>query len=236
MRPSGWSRNSISRHPDDRPPLARSSASRATFGGGRFHRVDAGLAGRHEHVGHGAPGRRPRRDGGRRAPLDVVGMGDDHRGPLPAVGELLQVHPVDRTGRSGRGSSRIPGRIPPERIPPRWGNAGQRRALEAAVDDEGLPGDVGRLVGEQEQGRRTPSPSRCPGGRAAPACAPATAGPARRSRPSAVSIRPGRDDVRPHRAPLALQGDVAHEPAERRLRGVVGRDPAARLDARPRRR
>ena len=190
MQPSGWSRNSISDTPTSgRPgPLLGLPGD---LGGCRFHRVDPRLAGRHEHVGDGAPGRRPRGHSGRRAPLDVVGMGGDHRRPLPAVGELLQVHPVDRNG-----SISAPGQM---------GEAlGQRRGAEAAVDDEGLAGDVRGLVREQEERPRTPSPSRCPGGRAAPASAPATAA-LRGEAPSAVSISPGATMLARIAAPLALE-------------------------------
>ena len=98
MRPSGWPRNSIS----DTPTIAAAGPL-------------LGLAG--DLGGRSVPSSRcrPRRTSRARrtrsrpaavhaataaadAPLDVVGMGDDHRRPLPAVGELLQVHAVDRTG------------------------------------------------------------------------------------------------------------------------------------------
>jgi hypothetical protein len=59
---------------------------------GRPQRVDAGLARRHQDVRDVPTGRRPGGDGTREAPLDVVGVGDDHGRPLPAGRELGQRH------------------------------------------------------------------------------------------------------------------------------------------------
>ena len=66
------------------------------------HRVDARLAGRDEHVGHRAAGGRPCRDRAGDAPLDVVGVGDDHRRPLPPVRELLQRRVITILGARDR--------------------------------------------------------------------------------------------------------------------------------------
>jgi hypothetical protein len=58
----------------------------------RRQRVDARLPGRDQHVRHLLAGRSPRGDGTGDAPLDVVGVGDDHRRRTPSVRERRQGH------------------------------------------------------------------------------------------------------------------------------------------------
>jgi hypothetical protein len=79
------------RHADDAAAGALLGlAGHARLVGG--HRVDARFAAGDEDVGHVPPGRRPRRDRAGHAPLDVVGVGDDDRRPLPPIGERRQGH------------------------------------------------------------------------------------------------------------------------------------------------
>jgi hypothetical protein len=59
-------------------------AQRSGFG--RRHPLHAGLTARCQEVVHLLAGRRPDRDGGGDAVLDVVGVGGDHEGALPVVG------------------------------------------------------------------------------------------------------------------------------------------------------
>ena len=69
-------------------------------------------------------------------------------------------------------------------VAPLWSDRRSDEA-EAAVDREHLARHVAGRVRQQEARRPRPPPRRCPAGRAARACDPATAGPASRRGPSA---------------------------------------------------
>ena len=155
-RPSGWPRNSISRHADDRPagPLLRLAGGARRR---RRQRVDAGLAGRDEHVRHLLAGRRPRGDGAGDAPLDVVGVGDDHRRLAPAVGELGQRH---RSAlEPAVDDERLAGHV--RRLVRQQEQHGVRRLPPGALAARAAPGVRARLVGPATPSAR----ARCPSGR-----------------------------------------------------------------------
>ena len=86
--PSRWSRNSTSVTPTTAADRRSSSSRSGAASSGRTPAMP-GLAAGRQQVVHLFAGRRPRRDRGRDAVLDVVGMRRDNEGALPVVGHGL---------------------------------------------------------------------------------------------------------------------------------------------------
>ena len=144
-------------HPDDggRPPLLLLAQRPGLL---RRHPGHPGLAARGQQVVHLLAGRRPRRDGGRDAVLDVVGVGGDDEGALPVVGHGLVGHAgslppaaqraaVGRRGCLGRRPPGWPGSAP--RRAPARAPAPRRRSPAGRADQEHVAQAVG--VGAAEQ-------------------------------------------------------------------------------------
>ena len=136
----------------------------------------------------------------------------------------------DRTGSFPAGAVDQPHAAPVRQYRARPLEVMRSHQRQASVDDQRVAGDVRRVAGQEEHGRRGDVPRRAlsPERHRRPGVRWPTLGGDSAHRGVDES---GCDHVRPDSAASALQGDVTAEPDQPRLRGVVGRKSAARQKA-----